>query len=273
MSKLNYSFENDYSGLSSIYCPFTLKNRFGDNIVDPDYLAGFTNTAPNVSSVYTGQFGGFTIIPSFLSADSNVSDVKYFVDFGDGTVVQNTLSSFHQYELPGDYNVTLVVYTSSGQIYRSSQTLNLKVRDVVSDKIILSKTTDNQNASESTVQFFITRFNNVTSSYVLSSSNYKINLAAKGNITSLVGEKKYLADDTFQYTTSSFFFNEIGKNFKVIDSVETDSTNIYAEYINKEIIFSYEPTINNFFVGTSGIGSFYFYEPTTSISMPLYPLV
>lgn len=268
MSNSKYSFENDYDSLSSIYCPFEVKNRFGDIIIDPDFIAGFTSSPANISGTYTGQFGGFTVSPRFLSADPRISDVRYFVDFGDGTTSRNTLSSFHQYNLPGDYNITLIVYTSGGESFRSSQMVNLKVRDVVSDKIILTKSGNSQNLSESTVVFYVARWNNATSSNVMSGSNYRINLSVKGNQTPIVNQNLYLNDDTFQYTVSSFFFNEIGNKFKVIDSVETTSSDIYAEYVNKDIVFSYEPKISNYFVGTSGYGSFLYYEPLTNISSP-----
>ena len=105
--------------------------------------------------MYTGSFGGFTFIPKFLSAEQSLSDTRFFVDFGDGTIVYNTLSTFHQYTLPGDYNITLVVYNSAGEAFKSNQQTMLRIREVIPDKIFLTSSSNNQNASESTVRFFI----------------------------------------------------------------------------------------------------------------------
>ena len=264
MSNRNYSYETEYAQMTSIYCPFEIKNRFGDTVINPDYFAGYTNEPNYLSSMFTGSFGGFTFSPKFLSAEQSLSDTRFFIDYGDGTIVYNTLSSFHQYTLPGDYNITLVVYNSAGEAFKSNQNTTLRIREVIPDKIFLTSSSNNQNVSEGTVRFFITRYNSANTSRVLSSSNYKIDLSLRGNQSSLVSENDYLTNKNFQYSVSSFFFNSPDSSFKIIDGIETSSGDIYAEYINKEIKFSHSPTIQNTFVGTSGHGEFRVYEPTTT---------
>ena len=268
MSNLSYSFETDYSNLTAIKAPFEVRNRYGDIIIDPDFLYGFSDAPNNLSGMFTGNFGGFTITPRFLSADDTISDTNFFIDFGDGTVVYNNLSAYHRYELPGDYNVTLCVYNSAGNVFKSAQTCRLNVKDVISDKIFLSKDSDNQNLSESTVKFYITRWNSTSTSRVLSSNKYKIDLAIDGNQSQLVTETDYETNSTFQFTTSSFIFTNTDDSFKVVDGVETTSKDIFAEIINKEIIFSSIKTDSNYMVGTSGMGSFRIYEPITTRSTP-----
>ena len=81
MSNLSYSFETDYSNLTAIKAPFEVRNRYGDIIIDPDFLYGFSDAPNNLSGMFTGNFGGFTITPRFLSADDTISDTNFFIDF------------------------------------------------------------------------------------------------------------------------------------------------------------------------------------------------
>jgi hypothetical protein len=75
---------------------------------------------------------------------------------------------------------------------------------------------------------------------------------------------QYNNDKNFHLKGNSFFANTRGKDFKVIDSVETNSVNIFAGLSGSEIVIeSGEPNdVANTFVGTSGFGSFYYYEDT-----------
>ena len=269
MSNLNYSFESDYSNLSSVNLPFEVKNRFGQLVYDPRFDYNVVSERPSPSAMYTGQFGGFYVTPIFdtrgdgISARPDISDVNFYVDFGDGTVIRNTLSAYHEYKLPGIYNLTFIGYTSAGQAVKAGQSTSINVKDVVSDKIILTKSSESQNVSESTNIFFVTRYNNPSTSNVLSSIGYPIKLALQGNQSKQITGNDYLNEKNFQYTLSSFIFNQIGESFQIIDSITTNNTNLYAEYVDSNLVISQAQSDTNFFVGTSGQGQFRVFEPTT----------
>ena len=64
----------------------------------------------------------------------------------------------------------------------------------------------------------------------------------------------------FNLKPGSYFITSPDKDFEVIDSVKTTSTNIYARYKGQKIILENKPSTSNEFVGTSGYGSFYYIE-------------
>ena len=50
MSKIEYSFQNDYSNLSAVSIPFTVEDKFGNTLYNNSSL---TITS---SAIYTGKF-------------------------------------------------------------------------------------------------------------------------------------------------------------------------------------------------------------------------
>ena len=113
---MTYSFTKDYSSLSSIYIPFDIYNKNFNKVL------GSTNTISS-SALYAGDMGGIYAVPNFLSAAPSISDTDFFVDFGDGTIVENNLSAFHKYKVAGNYKLTLVVATSAGSLFKSLERL------------------------------------------------------------------------------------------------------------------------------------------------------
>ena len=255
MSKIEYSFQNDYSNLSAVSIPFTVEDKFGNTLYNNSSL---TVTS---SAIYTGKFGGITVFPIFDTAPLIISDNDFFIDFGDGTIIRENLSANHTYNSPGDYPITLVATTSSGSFIKSSSKYIAKVRNVIPDRVYLTfESSNQQNRSEATSKIFITRFNSQLTSPYLSANDYSIILAVDKNEAPLIRQEEYINDEYFQFKPGSYFITSPDKDFKVIDSVKTTSTNIYARYKGQKIIFDQEPSASNEFVGTSGHGSFYYIE-------------
>jgi len=75
-------------------------------------------------------------------------------------------------------------------------------------------------------------------------------------------ESKYLDNMNFQYQNKSFFFTSPDENFEVIDSLKTNSTFIYGKLSSGELILTTVSADDTTLVGTSGFGSFRYYEPT-----------
>lgn len=253
---MSYSFNKDYSSLSSIEIPFNIYNKNFDKILG-------TSTTVSSSALYTGNLGGIYAVPGFLSADPSISDTDFFIDFGDGTIVENTLSAFHEYKVAGNYKLTLVVANSAGHLFRSLESYNANIKDPIPDKIYISQDSKEQFESESNTQFYITRFNSLKTSQQLSANDYRIKLSVNGNKSPLELESNYLNNENFQYQNKSFFFTTPDKNFEVINKVKTTSTPIYGKLVSQDLVLSTLSAEDTILVGTSGFGVFRYFEPTS----------
>ncbi len=253
---MSYSFNKDYSPLSGIDVPL--------NIYDKDFNLTLSNTSATPVTgdrIYSGSLGGIYAIPNFLTVDPTISDTNFFIDFGDGTIIENDLSAFHEYKTSGNFPITLVVVSSAGSFFRSKDSYMLNVKDAVPDKIFLSQDGTQQNESEGTIKFYITRFNTLHTSRLLSANNYKINLTVDKNASPLENEANYINNPDFQYKNRSFFFTSPDINFKVIDGVETTSDFIYGKFESGKLHVSTTSATDTILLGTSGFGTFHFYEP------------
>ena len=151
---MSYSFNTDYTTLSVADISFDILNKNLEVII--------TESSPaSANSVFTGNFGGIYAIPNYSSAKGEISDTDFFIDFGDGNIVENNLSAFHSYSAPGNYPVTLVVTNSAGYLLKAVRNYVINVKDPVPDKIFLTQNSDLQNESEGTVSFYVTRFNSL----------------------------------------------------------------------------------------------------------------
>ena len=251
-----YSFSKDYSSLSGTKIPFEIYNTNLEKIIS-------NTTSPSANSIFTGELGGIFVVPKFLEADAFVSDTDFFIDFGDGTIVENNLSAFHRYSAPGNYPVTLVVTSSAGFLFKAFKNYVLNVEDPVPDKIFLTQDGISQKESESTVPFYITRFNSLNTSRELSANDYSIKLSVDGNNSPLQFEDEYLNNRNFQYQNKSFFFTSPDENFEVIENLKTSNTFIYGKISNNgELVLSTLSAEDSELVGTSGFASFRYFEPT-----------
>lgn len=253
---MSYSFNKDYSTLSGIAVPLDIYDR-NFNLA----LSNTSSTPITGDRIYSGKLGGIYAVPNFLTADPTISDTDFFIDFGDGTIVENDLSAFHEYKTSGNFPVTLVVTSSAGFLFRSQDNYMINVNDPVPDKIFISQDSGQQNESEGTVRFFVTRFNSLNTSRALSANNYKIDLSVRGNNSPLELEENYLNNANFQYQNKSFFFTSPDSNFKVIDGVETSSDFIYGKLNSGILDVSIVSAADTFLLGTSGFGIFHYFEP------------
>ena len=255
---MQYSFNRDYSSLSGTNIPYKILNSNYKNVVS-------STTPASANFIYTGDLGGIRVIPEFSLAHNFISDTDFFVDFGDGTIVENNLSAFHKYSTPGNYPITLVVSSSAGFLFKALRNYVVNVIDPVPDKIFLTQNTQSQYESEGTVEFYITRFNSLNTSKDLSANDYSIKLSVDGNISPLQFENEYLDNENFQYQNKSFFFTSPDEKFEVIEKVKTSNTFIYGKISNRNnLVLSTLSAADNQLVGTSGFGTFRYFEPIFS---------
>jgi len=98
-------------------------------------------------------------------------------------------------------------------------------------------------------------------------NDYRINLSVEGNESTFYTQQQFNSDNHFQLKNTSFFANNRSDDFKVIDSVQTTSVDIYAGYTeeNELIVKSLDVLTDEekkytVKVGTSGVGTFYYYS-------------
>ena len=244
MSHKEYIFNLDYDVLDSINIPFSAVN-----------IAGV-----DTNSTYSGAIGALTFNIDFNNADTVVSDIDYFIDFGDGTISRD-FSATHIYDIPGDYKVTLVVSDSANNLFKSDDSRFISVRNVIPDVLQLTFSGDGtQFRSAPTAPMIVTRYNSVETSKILSANDYSINLSVSGNESDLFTEDTYYKTGNIQLKRGSFFMDKIGTDFNVIDSIKTSSNNIYAKLDGGSLVFNGNKEADNYFVGTSGFATFFYYE-------------
>ena len=248
MSNLKYNFDNGYNNLSKISAPV--------KILDYNFSEALSSYA-NFTPIYA--------VPDFTNSDPTIKDSNYFFDFGDGTK-SDAFTASHVYKEPGEYKVTLIVTDSNDNIFRSSDEKIIKVKNLIPDSIYLNylhpTNVEQFYSSLSVDPIYATRFNSISLSQLLSSDGFKVDLSIQDNRVPLVTEEIYNKDKNFHLKGNCFFANTRGKKFKVVDSVQTTSVNIFAGISGSEIILSPDipNDIANTFVGTSGFGTFYYYE-------------
>jgi len=256
MPSIEYIQKLDYSGLDGINIPFRVDTKLYSNIL----------------SSYTGNIGEIIVTPDFSNTDTNIRDNDYFFDFGDGTISEDLSgnSAVHIYDIPGRYNVNLIVNDLSGNMYKSLNSKSITINDIIPDTIKLSYLNDIniQNKSSLSSVFICTRYNTKRSSEILSSSNYPINISVSGT-NNFLNRDRYYSEKDVQLKNSSFFIDIFNKNFQAIDGITTTSNEIYATLetapaslspAHKKINYSPRNLDGSFFIGTSGLGIFLYYE-------------
>ena len=263
MPKLDYNFKPSYESLPTANVDIRVTDRTNNSVL----------------TAYAGELGKLTVVPVFLSASPDISNLNYKIDLGDGTISKN-LSATHYYNTPGEYKITLVVTTSAGTLHVGNLPKIIKVTDVIPDIIHLNYGQNQyvkslpslykigeQPPSTMAQEIIVTRYNSSVTSSLMEQNDYRINLSVEGNESTFYTQQQFNSDNHFQLKNASFFANNGSNKFNVIDSVETNSVDIYAGYTEeKELIvksfniLTDEEKKYTVKVGTSGVGSFYYYS-------------
>ena len=260
MPKLDYNFKPSYESLPNANVGIRVTDR--------------TNT--EVVTAYAGELGKLTVVPNFLSASPDISNLNYKIDLGDGTISKN-ISATHYYNTPGDYKITLVVTTSAGTLHVGNLPKVIKVVDLIPDIIHLNYNNNpytaigfkigEQPPSTIAQEIIVTRYNSSITSSLMAQNDYRINLSVEGNNSNFYTNEQFNLDNDFQLKNASFFANNRSLEFDVIDSVPTNSVDIFAGYTeeNELIVKSFDILTDEekkftLKVGTSGIGTFYYYS-------------
>lgn len=275
MPNISHTFNNDYSRLGTVNALYNITSKLTNVPIFPTLSGseGLSAVLPGKEAIYsnfdtfTGPLGELNFQPNFENTDTSISDANYFFDFGDGTTGTG-LSSFHRYESPGIYNVTFVVTDSAGNFFQGVQKKAIKVIDPLQDNLFLtidglsSGATQKPSVPERVIT--VTRFNSLHNSRLLSANDFTINLSVSGQANTYYNNDEYYKDNNFQYKKGSYLIKDVGNNFEVIDSLKTSSDNIYATYTvpNSVLNLKLSPVRedNSVFIGTSGRGTFRYFE-------------
>ena len=201
-----------------------------------DYTNSFS------TSGYALNICPFTFVPKLKN---NAYLNKVLWDFGDGTT-STSLCATHTYKFPGDYTVSLYVYTSAGDAYTSSFSRSLKIKNFINDVITLSsKDSFYRKASDPGHLDGITiiAYNSLPTYQTLSANQITINFYASGSGDYFVTSDRYYSDK-YSHLKSNYYFYEKNLNpytgvdeFKVIDSWSfTPRETLYARVSNNNII-------------------------------------
>jgi hypothetical protein len=255
MSNISYNFLNSYENLSVVSVPLCVVNYTLQNIV--------TCFCGDIDTVFC--YPDFTNLPQQLSFIENWG---YYIDMGDGTILSG-LTAAHNYKVPGTYNITLVVSSSSTNFYKSTNVVKIEAYNIIPDYITLTYLSGN-NILSSSIQneILVTRYNSFQTYQSLSADGYTINLSVSGNRSKLQIPSTYESDQNSHLKLFSAFTETTA--FAPITYLKTTTDKIFAQInplTNNIQILSNESAgtrgVPTFFVGTSGTGRFRYYEDYT----------
>jgi PKD repeat protein len=242
MPNLQYNFVNSYDNLSVVTIPLCVLNY----------------TYQNTTSCYCGDIDTVVCYPIFDNLPSQLNFIEnwgYYIDFGDGTI-SNSLTATHKYQVPGTYNITLVVADSGGNLYKSAIIPTLEAYNLIPDKLTFTYLSGNSAYSSSaSIPLQITRMNSFQTYTSLSAEGYSVRLSVSGNKSQLQSISSY---ETDQYSHLKLFsmFTLSGDLFP-ISEVTTTCDKIYAQLnplTNQVVLFSNEASgfagVTTVFVGT-----------------------
>ena len=268
-----YSFDRDYSKIPLVNLPIRyIEPQFGKVLFvdDVNAIKVYTNSQDIIK--FYPDFNNTS--PSGLAATNFVDNYRYFFDFGDGTTSPD-LTASHYYETPGTYEVTLVCVDSATNFYKSTTVAKVCAVDVIPDALYLSYAHGDANstssiansafASEFKNPIFVTRFNSYQSYPAVSATGYTIRLSVSGNSSPIMKSDEYYSDTNAHLRKYAAFAQDINGKFTIVDTVSTTMQKIYGvrQRVSPSLpdwFLMSEPEVGSIFLGTSGVGSFYYYE-------------
>jgi len=205
-------------------------------------------------------------IPTKFEYDE-YSDFYIIWNFGDGSPVYQGLSASNSFFYPGEYNVTMTVMVSSGNTELNSFNQKVTIYDFIPNTFSFKQLSGVNSkslfltAGVYSEQLSIERFNSIQSY----GNPYTFFLNASGSNSLFYDRNKLLTEPySFLLPTHRFVKREkIGKYFSdlVIDEITTTDTNLYGKLDETSLVVpTSSDDVNSFFVGTSGVESFYFVD-------------
>lgn len=268
-----YNFSRSYNTLPRVNLPLKITKEYDiENVSSTTFgltpLTAYTNELDRiiVSPDFGTPFAG-TEFADIVATDF-IDNFRYFIDFGDGTVVSD-LSATHHYTYPGEYVITIVAADSATNFYVGAQQPIIKAVNAIPDKLFLTYTGNYEvNTSSFSEPLYLTRWNSYQSYPALSASGYTVNLNCSGNKSPLVSKDAYYNDVNAHFKQFAAFvkINETTGDYEVINEIVTTNTLVYAERnplypgAGLPFVFYGYPKQGTVLLGTSGNAEFFYYE-------------
>lgn len=194
----------------------------------------FDYKGENVLSSYNLSITPFTFharIPN-ITQDNILNQRKVVFDFGDGTTA-NTLTATHVYELPGSYNVKMIIRDCTNNAVLASYSTDVIVHDYI-------KNAFNVTAVKTTVDSLLTE----DEVNVLSEDGENVDIVTTTSIINLSAGERY---GPFTITSYSPFYQEFqtimygvsGSGFPLyhdLDPYKYNHLNKYCSFYTKKLI-------------------------------------
>ena len=214
----------------------------------------------------------FTFVPRLKN---NAYLDKVLWDFGDGTT-STSLCATHTYKFPGDYTVSLYVYTSAGDAYTSTFSRILKIKNFINDVITLSsKDSFYRKASEPGHPGGITviAYNSLPTYQTLSGDQVTISFYASGSSDYFITSDQYYSDKYSHLRSNYYFYEKTSNPYTGIDEINVvDSWSfkpqetLYAHVSNNNILLCDENDVGAIPVGSRSLKQIYFISDDISKS-------
>lgn len=210
--------------------------------------------SPGVSEEYKAKFSNNNIL----------------WDFGDGEYYTGPEAE-HFYKWPGTYSVKAKIYDVDGDVHSVFSDNLLVVYNAVPDIVTIGGLENNGalyslDAGKKSPPLNIARYNSWQFDNDLNQNNYTVNLYASGSNSSFISVSSYYSSQ-WSHLKTYFGFIERGitkdnvLTERLVDSVTTDSTKIYAKKVNTgnfngiwdvRLNFTTISSVDAIFCGTSG---------------------
>ena len=218
----------------------------------------------NTLSSYALPQTPFVFVPYLSSNETQVSTKRVMWDFGDGTTSAD-VSATHNYDWPGVYKVSLIVYDVNGDAYLSTYTPSVSVIDFLQNQLTVD--TNNSIALDIPAGYFapfiINRSNSWQTYSTLSAVGYSVSLYVSGSQDPLVDVNAYYHSGWSHLLQQSYFLKKqvAGNTFEYVpvSSITTTTDKVYANINSQNQLYLTSPSDSgSFFVGTTGTATAYF---------------
>lgn len=262
--------------LSALHIPFSV------TLTNEQESYDITETSVHEVSCYTTDLGAVTVTLSAFAANvpSYMSNNTVVWDMGDGTVL-TSLTSSHVYQRPGEYKVSLVMYSSAGNAVSSTAVQEITAYDLIDNYIKLDSEMPvfvcDIPAAQSVTDasgINLIRYNSWQNFAAVSANGYSFVPHASGAV-SKKRNNSTAANSKWAHLEKTWnFFNVVTANngskiLTSVDSISTTCTSLYFRVCSftdgfgdaqKAIVPTTSAHEDAVFVGTSGTAVLYFRE-------------
>lgn len=231
------------------------------NVID------YTNS--DVLSTFTLGNTPLTFKPDFstssiLSGAQSISNKTLRWDFGDGTYSTDLIPR-HNYQWPGEYNVTLTIFDSNGNAYDSTFRPTVQVYDFISTQIVFEEYKSliyDIPVGRLIDPLTINAYFSWQNYSALSATGYTINLYASGAkgaynyvASSLQDKWSHLRALSRFYTLSSINGNT---DYVTVESIQPNTTPVYVNIQNNQLQLCQASDPGSVLAGVTGSGQFWY---------------